>query len=59
LAVATESSLLATVAMDRFLRIHEIDASRELVKKIFLKQRLTCVVVDESEGKILTLMFRV
>ncbi|CAG8479850.1 3422_t:CDS:10 [Funneliformis caledonium] len=53
LAVATESSLLVSVAMDRFLRIHEIGASRELVKKIYLKQRLTSVVVDESEDGIL------
>ncbi|RIA86705.1 WD40-repeat-containing domain protein [Glomus cerebriforme] len=50
LAVATESSLLATVAMDRFLRIHEIGASRKLINKVYLKQRLTYMVVDESEG---------
>jgi len=53
LAIASESSLLATVAMDRFLRIHEIGASRKLVNKVYLKQRLTCVVVDESEDEII------
>ncbi|RGB25842.1 WD40-repeat-containing domain protein [Rhizophagus diaphanus] len=52
LAVANGPSLLTSVSMDRFLRIHEIGASRKLVNKVYLKQRLTCVIVDESEGKI-------
>ncbi|CAB4490342.1 WD40 repeat-like protein [Rhizophagus irregularis] len=53
LAVANGPSLLTSVSMDRFLRIHEIGASRKLVNKVYLKQRLTCVIVDESEDKII------
>jgi ribosome biogenesis protein NSA1 len=57
LAVVTKSLLLATVAMDRFLRIHEIGTSRKLIKKVYLKQRLTCMMIDESEGKSWTRIF--
>ncbi|KAF9337069.1 WD repeat-containing protein 74 [Podila minutissima] len=38
---------LVTVAMDRCLRVHEMDKTRRLLHKVYLKQRMTAVVVGE------------
>ncbi|KAK3808565.1 MAG: WD40-repeat-containing domain protein [Benniella sp.] len=38
---------LASVSMDRHLRIHEMDKTRKLLHKVYLKQRMTAVVVGE------------
>lgn len=50
MAIDKKSSSLVTVGMDRFLRVHEMNATRKLAHKIYLKQRLTCVLVCDSEG---------
>ncbi|KAI8879767.1 hypothetical protein K501DRAFT_218469 [Backusella circina FSU 941] len=40
---------VASVSLDRFLRVHEISTIyRNVVDKAYLKQRLTCVLVDEG-----------
>ncbi|KAJ1919308.1 Ribosome biogenesis protein nsa1 (NOP7-associated protein 1) [Mycoemilia scoparia] len=47
-----DGSLLATVGLDRFLRLHETNsANHKLRHKVYLKQRLTNVVVDWSSEK--------
>ncbi|KAG0085595.1 WD repeat-containing protein 74 [Podila epicladia] len=38
---------LVTVALDRCLRVHEMDKTRKLLHKVYLKQRMTAVVVGE------------
>ncbi|KAF9536387.1 hypothetical protein EC957_011156 [Mortierella hygrophila] len=38
---------LVTVAMDRCLRVHEMTKTRKLLHKVYLKQRMTAVVVGE------------
>ncbi|KAG0347068.1 WD repeat-containing protein 74 [Podila humilis] len=38
---------LVTVAMDRCLRVHEMNKTRKLIHKVYLKQRMTAVVVGE------------
>ncbi|KAG0223055.1 WD40-repeat-containing domain protein [Mortierella sp. GBAus27b] len=46
--VEDESTIhLASVSMDRHLRIHEMDQTRKLLHKVYLKQRMTAVVVGE------------
>lgn len=41
--------LVASASLDRFLRVHETSTVyRNIVDKAYLKQRLTCVVVDEE-----------
>ncbi|CAG8492896.1 1401_t:CDS:2 [Diversispora eburnea] len=45
-----KSTSLVTVCLDRFLRVHEMNATRKLTHKIYLKQRQTCVLVGSSEG---------
>ncbi|ORX96877.1 WD40 repeat-like protein [Basidiobolus meristosporus CBS 931.73] len=49
--ISSESAhqVCASVSLDRFLRIHEISGSRKLLHKIYLKQKLTRVVIDEEE----------
>ncbi|KAI8343011.1 hypothetical protein BC941DRAFT_343350 [Chlamydoabsidia padenii] len=43
----TKGSVLASVALDRTLRLHELDTKfRKLDKKVYLKQRLTAILVD-------------
>ncbi|KAF9586169.1 WD repeat-containing protein 74 [Lunasporangiospora selenospora] len=43
----SDATHLVTVSMDRFMRIHEMDKTRKLLHKVYLKQRLTAVVVGE------------
>jgi len=38
---------LVTVALDRCLRVHDMTKSRKLLHKVYLKQRMTAVVVGE------------
>ncbi|KAF9909832.1 WD repeat-containing protein 74 [Linnemannia zychae] len=38
---------LVTVAMDRCLRVHEMSKTRNMLHKVYLKQRMTAVVVGE------------
>ncbi|KAF9932878.1 WD repeat-containing protein 74 [Modicella reniformis] len=38
---------LVSVSMDRHLRIHEMDKTRKLLHKVYMKQRMTVVVVGE------------
>ncbi|KAF9935206.1 WD repeat-containing protein 74 [Linnemannia zychae] len=38
---------LVTVAMDRCLRVHDMTKTRKLLHKVYLKQRMTAVVVGE------------
>ncbi|KAF9171186.1 WD repeat-containing protein 74 [Mortierella sp. AD011] len=38
---------LVSVALDRCLRVHEMDSTRKLIHKVYLKQRMTAIVVGE------------
>ncbi|KAG0310856.1 hypothetical protein BGZ99_010510, partial [Dissophora globulifera] len=38
---------LVSVALDRCLRVHEMSKTRKLLHKVYLKQRMTAVVVGE------------
>ncbi|KAF9345144.1 WD repeat-containing protein 74 [Mortierella sp. AD094] len=38
---------LVSVALDRCLRVHEMDNTRKLLHKVYLKQRMTAIVVGE------------
>ncbi|CAJ0891848.1 13093_t:CDS:2 [Entrophospora sp. SA101] len=50
--VDSKSTYLATVSLDRFLRVHEMSGKHNLLQKIYLKQHLTSVLVnDEDEIK--------
>ncbi|KAG0213130.1 WD repeat-containing protein 74 [Mortierella sp. GBA30] len=42
-----ETTHLVSVAMDRCLRVHEMTKTRKLLHKVYLKQRMTAVVVGE------------
>ncbi|KAF9953789.1 WD repeat-containing protein 74, partial [Mortierella alpina] len=42
-----EATHLVSVAMDRCLRVHEMTQTRKLLHKVYLKQRMTAVVVGE------------
>ncbi|KAG0262155.1 WD repeat-containing protein 74 [Mortierella polycephala] len=42
-----EATHLVSVAMDRCLRVHEMSKTRKLLHKVYLKQRMTAVVVGE------------
>ncbi|KAF9560621.1 WD repeat-containing protein 74 [Mortierella alpina] len=42
-----EATHLVSVAMDRCLRVHEMTKTRKLLHKVYLKQRMTAVVVGE------------
>jgi ribosome biogenesis protein NSA1 len=45
----TKERFVASVSLDRFLRVHETSTNyRRVVNKGYLKQRLTCILVDES-----------
>lgn len=45
----TKQRHVASVSLDRFLRVHETaTVYRKLEDKAYLKQRLTCVLVDED-----------
>jgi ribosome biogenesis protein NSA1 len=45
----TKERHIASVSLDRFLRVHETSTVyRHIVDKAYLKQRLTCVLVDET-----------
>ncbi|KAF9438513.1 WD repeat-containing protein 74 [Entomortierella beljakovae] len=43
----SNSSHLVSVALDRCLRVHEMINTRKLLHKVYLKQRMTTVVVGE------------
>ncbi|KAF7723634.1 WD repeat-containing protein 74 [Apophysomyces ossiformis] len=44
-----KAPMLVSVSIDRFLRVHEMTSTyRRLEHKAYLKQRLTCVLVDEE-----------
>ncbi|KAI8373662.1 hypothetical protein BD560DRAFT_434024 [Blakeslea trispora] len=46
---ASSECVVASTSLDRFLRVHETSTVyRHLIDKAYLKQRLTCVLVDES-----------
>ncbi|KAI9592939.1 WD40-repeat-containing domain protein [Syncephalis fuscata] len=47
-SMACTDKHLVTVALDRHLRIHETKGARKLLKKVYLKQRLSHVVVDDN-----------
>ncbi|KAL1915762.1 uncharacterized protein VTP21DRAFT_6521 [Calcarisporiella thermophila] len=42
-------SYVATVGHDRFLRVHEFGGMRRLVRKVYLKQRMTCLLAKMEE----------
>jgi ribosome biogenesis protein NSA1 len=45
----SKNHLVASVSLDRFLRVHETaTVYRNIEDKAYLKQRLTCVLVDEE-----------
>ncbi|CAG8451177.1 3741_t:CDS:10 [Ambispora leptoticha] len=48
LAIHAKSESLVTVGLDRFLRVHEIKGTRNLLHKVYLKQRLSCLLVDDN-----------
>lgn len=41
------TSHLVSVALDRCLRVHEMTKTRKLLHKVYLKQRMTAIVVGE------------
>ncbi|KAF9907335.1 WD repeat-containing protein 74 [Lobosporangium transversale] len=43
----SDVSHLVSVAMDRCLRVHDLSKTRKLLHKVYLKQRMTAVVVGE------------
>ncbi|KAG1445837.1 hypothetical protein G6F56_009769 [Rhizopus delemar] len=44
-----EKQMVVSTSLDRFLRVHETETIyRNLTDKGYLKQRLTCVLVDEE-----------
>ncbi|KAL0090592.1 hypothetical protein F4703DRAFT_1732459 [Phycomyces blakesleeanus] len=46
---ASENAMLVSVSLDRFLRVHEMSSMfRRCVNKAYLKQRMSCVLVDEE-----------
>ncbi|KAI9277392.1 WD40-repeat-containing domain protein [Sporodiniella umbellata] len=46
---ATKEPVVVSTSLDRFLRVHETETIyRKLNEKSYLKQRLTCVLVDED-----------
>ncbi|KAI8364774.1 WD40-repeat-containing domain protein [Radiomyces spectabilis] len=48
-ATTTTAPLLASVSLDRFLRVHEMTTvHRQLQHKVYLKQRLTAVIIDDD-----------
>ncbi|KAI8357911.1 hypothetical protein EDC96DRAFT_514843 [Choanephora cucurbitarum] len=48
-ASSSSQTYVVSTSLDRFLRVHETSTVyRHLVDKAYLKQRLTCVLVDES-----------
>ncbi|KAJ3045550.1 WD repeat-containing protein 74 [Rhizophlyctis rosea] len=49
--VYTKRQQVVTVGMDRFMRIYELGGARKVVKKVYLKQRLTTLLVDEEGGE--------
>ncbi|CAG8564498.1 1331_t:CDS:10 [Paraglomus occultum] len=49
LAVDHQRSLLITVGLDRFLRIHKMDGTRNLLQKVYLKHKLTDVLIDTDD----------
>ncbi|KAI0219197.1 Ribosome biogenesis protein nsa1 (NOP7-associated protein 1) [Massospora cicadina] len=47
--IAHQPSLLVSIAIDRFLRIHHFQVtSRALIRRVYLKQRPSAILVDES-----------
>lgn len=45
----TKERHVASVSLDRFVRVHETSTVyRHILDKSYLKQRLTCVLVDEE-----------
>ncbi|RUP43255.1 WD40-repeat-containing domain protein [Jimgerdemannia flammicorona] len=47
------SFMLISVSLDRFLRVHEmISVHRRIEHKVYLKQRLSCVLVDEEDEEL-------
>lgn len=48
----TQSSV-ASVSLDRHARIHQAHGSRRLVHKVYLKQRLSAILLDDTEGTCL------
>ncbi|OZJ05236.1 hypothetical protein BZG36_02298 [Bifiguratus adelaidae] len=52
-AVPHASHELCTISNDRFLRVHETETQfRRVVQKAYLKQKLSCVLVEELEDPI-------
>ncbi|KAI9498615.1 WD40-repeat-containing domain protein [Zychaea mexicana] len=44
-----QKPVLASVSLDRFLRVHEMSTQfRRVDHKVYLKQRMTCILVDET-----------
>ncbi|KAJ3049911.1 WD repeat-containing protein 74 [Rhizophlyctis rosea] len=46
--VCEKQKHVVTVGMDRFLRIFELAGSRKVLKKVYLKQRMTSLLLDED-----------
>ncbi|KAI9321711.1 WD40-repeat-containing domain protein, partial [Dichotomocladium elegans] len=47
-----EDTMLVSVSVDRFLRVHETKTTeRKCEHSIYLKQRLTCVLIDEDRAE--------
>lgn len=45
-------SFLASTSIDRFLRVHQLAGNRALQHRVYLKQRMTCLLIDN--GKLLS-----
>ncbi|KAG9283984.1 hypothetical protein G9A89_005491 [Geosiphon pyriformis] len=48
LAIDPASLSLVSVSCDRFLRVHSTNEGRKLLNKVYLKQRLTCLIIDKD-----------
>jgi hypothetical protein len=47
-SLACTEDHLVTVSLDRHLRIHETKGARKLLKRVYLKQRLSHVLIGED-----------
>ncbi|TPX59814.1 hypothetical protein PhCBS80983_g02190 [Powellomyces hirtus] len=49
-AIPKGTGTVVTVGLDRFVKVFELEDDRKLVSKVYLKQRLNCVLVDDPEA---------
>ncbi|KAI8817358.1 uncharacterized protein EV422DRAFT_221645 [Fimicolochytrium jonesii] len=50
-AIPAGAETVVSVGLDRLLRVFELEGGRKLVQKVYLKQRLCRVLVDDTEAE--------